>query len=394
MSDRLLSVVVPVCNVKEYVEECITSILKQTYTNIELVLVSNGSTDGSDEICRRFAEQDPRIKLIEYKDKIGYMPALREGAKAASAERMTQVDADDYVDADMFEKLMACAGDFDLVTSNFKQIRDGVETKYIKGIPVGKYCTQEEMEYLAGRILKNFDGALEDVTMSAVWGNLFKTSLFLEVISAIPDDFPRWQDVGLYGMYPLLCKSIFISDICGYNYRIRANSAMRSVHPQYLSEEEKVYNYLRSVYEKHPWHKTLLRQLEMAVLIDMMFMGGYLGFTSGAKIYRYIFPFVNMLEDKSIALYAAGHVGAEYYEQICSRHYCAIDMWVSKSWEMDCANGLPVSPVSDLLKDTYDYVVIAIERENIAEEIRQELIELGVRKEKILWRKPIYTVNV
>lgn len=169
---------------------------------------------------------------------------------------------------------------------------------------------------------------------------------------------------------------------------------MHSVNFQYLSEEEKVYDYLRSVYEKHPMRKDLLRQLEVTMLDDMKFLGGFLRFTSGAKIYRYIFPFVNMLDDKRIALYGSGDVGTEYYEQICSRHYCTIDMWVSKSWEMESANGLPVSPVSELLKDTYDHVVIAVLWENIAEEIRQELIELGVKEEKILWRKPIHTVNL
>lgn len=394
MRDELLSVVVPVYNVKEYVEECITSILNQTYTNIELILVVNGPTDGSDKICRKYAEQDPRIKLIEYKDNISYMPALREGAKAASAEWMTQVDADDYVDADMFEKFMAYAGDNDLVTSNFKKITDGVATKYIKGIPVGKYCSEEGLDHLAGRILKNLDGVQDDVVMGSVWGNLFKRSVFLEALSRIPDDFPRWQDVGLYATYPLICRSIFISDICGYNYRVHVDSTMQSENPQYLSEEEKIYNYLRSVYEKHPRRKELLRQLEITMLDDMRFMRGFLGFTSGAKMYRYIFPFINMLDDKSIALYGAGDVGTEYYEQICSRNYCAIDMWVSKNWERECANSLPVTPVSDLLKDTYDHVVIAVLWENIAEEIRQELIELGVRKEKILWRKPIYTVNL
>ena len=394
MADRLLSVVVPVYNVKEYVEECITSILGQTYTNIELILVVNGPTDGSDEICRRSAEQDPRIKLIEYKDNIGYLPALREGARAASAERMTQVDADDYVDADMFEKLMACAGDFDLVTSNSRSIKNGVATEYATGIPVGKYSTQEELDYLAGRVLKNFDGTLDDLTMRAVWGNLFKRSLFLEVINRIPDDFPRWHDVGLTAVYPLACRSIFISDICGYNYRVLTDSTMRSTKPQYLSEEEKIYSYIRSVYEKHPRRKELLRQLEITMLDDIKIMEHHLGFTSGAKIYRYIFPFINMLDDKRIALYGSGNVGAEYYEQICGRHYGIIDMWVSKSWEKDHANGLPVSPVSELLKDTYDYVVISVMWENVAEEIRQELIGLGVREEKILWRKPIYTINL
>lgn len=119
-----------------------------------------------------------------------------------------------------------------------------------------------------------------------------------------------------------------------------------------------------------------------------------LGFSAERRIKTHIFPFINLLDGKRIALYASGMVGKDYYYQIKKQNFCAIDMWVSKSWEREQAAGLEVSPVSDLLKDTYDYVVIAVEREDMAGEIRQELIALGVKEEKILWRKPIYTASL
>lgn len=109
----MLSVVVSMHNVKEYVEERIASILNQTYTNLELVLGINGPTDGPDQICREYAQKDDRIKLLEIEEKHGVLRAWKAGILAAIGERLTF--ADDYIDVDLFQRLMDEAGNFDLI---------------------------------------------------------------------------------------------------------------------------------------------------------------------------------------------------------------------------------------------------------------------------------------
>ena len=119
MADDLLSIVVPVYNVRNYVDECLSSILSQTYRNLEIIIVLDAPTDGSDEICRRYAERDKRVKLIVFEENKGLFRARASGFEAASGRYVGSVDADDYIDRDMYQNLMDCRADFVLVISRW-----------------------------------------------------------------------------------------------------------------------------------------------------------------------------------------------------------------------------------------------------------------------------------
>lgn len=101
----LLSVIVPVYNIKrEYLERCITSICNQTYKNLEILLVDDGSTDGSGAVCDEFAQQDDRIRVF-HKENGGSSSARNVGLKNATGEYLGFIDSDDYIEPDMYELL-------------------------------------------------------------------------------------------------------------------------------------------------------------------------------------------------------------------------------------------------------------------------------------------------
>lgn len=105
MSDMLISVIVPVYNIEsEYLERCINSICKQTYRNLDIVLVDDGSTDGSGAICDKFATEDNRIRVF-HKENGGSSSARNLGIKEAKGEYLGFVDSDDYIEPDMYELL-------------------------------------------------------------------------------------------------------------------------------------------------------------------------------------------------------------------------------------------------------------------------------------------------
>lgn len=111
---ELISVVVPVYNVKPYLEKCIDSILHQTYQDLEVLLVDDGATDGSGEICDRYASADARIRVI-HKENGGSSSARNRGIEEASGAYIGFVDADDYIAPDMYETLY-------LALQNYPQI--------------------------------------------------------------------------------------------------------------------------------------------------------------------------------------------------------------------------------------------------------------------------------
>lgn len=125
MSD-LISVIVPIYNVEQYLGRCINSILKQTYTNIEIILVDDGSPDGSPEICDKFADEDSRIVVIHQQNQ-GLSAARNAGLKIANGEYVCFVDSDDYIDENMISILytnmarysaeISCCGHMDVYES-------------------------------------------------------------------------------------------------------------------------------------------------------------------------------------------------------------------------------------------------------------------------------------
>ena len=104
MMGEKISVIVPVYNVENYLEKCVESILKQTYTNLEILLVNDGSTDTSGELCDQLAQRDQRIRVI-HKENGGLSDARNRGIKEASSNLIGFIDSDDYIDQDMYETL-------------------------------------------------------------------------------------------------------------------------------------------------------------------------------------------------------------------------------------------------------------------------------------------------
>ena len=105
MSDKLISVIVPVYNIEsEYLERCIGSICGQTYQNLDIILVDDGSTDGSGSICDRFATEDSRVRVF-HKENGGSSSARNFGIQEAKGEYIGFIDSDDYIEPDMYELL-------------------------------------------------------------------------------------------------------------------------------------------------------------------------------------------------------------------------------------------------------------------------------------------------
>ncbi len=115
MGNPLLSVIVPVYKAEKYIDRCINSILNQTLTDLELILVDDGSPDNSGAICDEYAEKDSRVKVIHKKNG-GAASARNVGLTYANGDYIGFCDSDDYVNCDMYETLITCMEDNNLAT--------------------------------------------------------------------------------------------------------------------------------------------------------------------------------------------------------------------------------------------------------------------------------------
>ena len=102
--EELISIIVPVYNVQEYLERCINSIWQQTYQNLEIILVDDGSTDRSGQMCDEFAQKDPRIKVV-HKENGGLSDARNAGLQQATGAYIGYVDSDDWIEPQMYDTM-------------------------------------------------------------------------------------------------------------------------------------------------------------------------------------------------------------------------------------------------------------------------------------------------
>lgn len=239
----LISVIVPVYNVEEYLDRCINSIVQQTYKNLEIILVNDGSTDNSSIICNEWREKDFRIKVI-HKENGGISSARNCGLKEATGDYIGFVDSDDYIDLDMYNNLIysALAEDADLVMCDFIQVVDNqdcnIENRF-RGV----------IEYSRNNLIKEF---LLTNIQPFTWNKLYKKNLFDNISFPINKIY---EDEFVF--YRILHKSKkFIGiNYVGYYYCWRSTSIMNEnfSNRQFdlIEAVEEVITYIKNYYPQY-----------------------------------------------------------------------------------------------------------------------------------------------
>lgn len=208
--EDLISIVVPIYNVERYLDKCVKSILDQTYKNLEVVLVDDGSTDKSSQICDEWKGKDNRIKVIHQENQ-GVSVARNVGIENSTGEWITFSDNDDYMDSDLIENLYKSAKE------NEADIAVGghfIETYYKEFEVAPEKCFVTNSEEMIKRL---YTGKGQ----TFVWGKLFKKKLFDNI------RFPAGkigEDVAV--LYKLYDKAERISNIdkSGYHWIQRGSS--------------------------------------------------------------------------------------------------------------------------------------------------------------------------
>lgn len=213
----LVSVIIPVYNVERYLKECIDSVIKQTYNNIEIICVNDGSTDNCLNILRRYAEQDDRIKVVSTDNK--GLPAARNiGLKIAHGEYIMFVDSDDVVNCRMVEIMLS------IIQRNDLQL---VCCDYTRDLQAFRKITAEyDNENLAlidkTKAMKSIND-LKGERYQVVWGKLFDASLFHGIL--FNEDLCYSEDISLMSRIYYRLDRIGIYDCQLYYWRKHKNQA-------------------------------------------------------------------------------------------------------------------------------------------------------------------------
>lgn len=291
--NNMISVVIPVYNVENYLSKCLDSVVGQTYKNLQIILVDDGSTDNSGRICDEYAVMDNRITVI-HQDNKGAGAAKNAGLDLVEGELLSLIDSDDYIEPEFYEKMLSAMK---------KNNSDVVQCLFANVFVNNRYNRNFNFPSKSNRKLRTKDFLFEmlyDWKYSIFWNKLFKTSLLKDI------RFPVGRKIDdEFFTYKLICnakKVVNIND-CLYNYRMRKTSVMNDNYEynlvldridcfkdrhEYVSA---IYSELEYFYYNH-FHNILLQSLhkypESEKISDMLLHFPYKSPNLFQKIFGYL----------------------------------------------------------------------------------------------------------
>lgn len=248
MIKKLISIVIPVYNSEKYLEKCICSILNQTYTNIEVILVDDGSTDASPQICDDFVQRDKRVKALHIPNG-GVSIARNVGIGQVTGEYLVFVDSDDYVDEDYLEALLQGTqeNNADLCVSSLypENIRASFD------LSITPEYTRELLFLLENHLL--FGPFIK----------LYRASIIKDHRILFPEGISYGEDLIFNLDYLRIIDRIFYINYCGYHYvSDNTESLSRKVRWNLFDNEmmlhQKLIDWLK---EKHLWTESFQKYM-------------------------------------------------------------------------------------------------------------------------------------
>ena len=236
----MVSIIVPVYKSKDTLKRCVESLLAQTVEDTEMILVDDGSPDGSGELCDKLAEEDSRIRVI-HKENGGVSSARNVGIEAAKGNYLLFADSDDYVEQDMVEKLLGGIGNDDIAICGFHHHYQGRDIVRIPEVP-GQ--SGEE----------NFLALYGEGFLNMPWNKLYRAELFKETGIRYPEGRIHEDEATTYRLFHEAKKLAFL-DRALYGYYTENGGSITSVFSakrlQWLTaHEERIAFFKKNGYEK------------------------------------------------------------------------------------------------------------------------------------------------
>lgn len=372
----LLSVIIPVHNAEKYLEQCLDSVLCQTYGNLELILVDDGSGDGSLQICNHYAAEDKRVKVISQPHS-GVVRARKNALSLVSGEVVTCVDADDWIEKDMYETLIDAllSAGADIATSGLIREYTGHSVIDREHLPPGIYDRNKEN---AIRFINQSVFFQPEISIH-ISNKIYNCQLFYRNLLMIPDEVRILDDAACIFPCLLEAERIAVTGNEFYHYRILDNNSLMSVDDGGELKRYRVcYKYLEDRFKDC---RDMLTGLDYLMYYGLLLKMPASLLKSGEG---YLFPYSKVRKGSKIIIYGIGRAGKALQQCVASEKDFELVACVDKNIKTEISDNRKYRPVSYLAKAEFDYIIIAVFVTNVADEIEKELMAMGICPEKIV----------
>lgn len=246
--EPILSIIVPIYNVSAFLHECIDSILSQTFTDFELILVDDGSTDDCGKICDSYAKSDSRIKVI-HKENGGVVSARKSGLEIAKGKYAGYVDGDDWIDSRMYEHMIHYIQKYncDMVMCDVEHENKSVpfsSGSTIQDINGGFYDRTKLEKLIFPKMLYN-GNFYEFGVYPVVWNKLYKREKLINHQMEVDNNIRTGEDVACVYPYLLECDSIYFTENMSlYHYRRSRNQMTSAYDSSFFKSFKALYHFL------------------------------------------------------------------------------------------------------------------------------------------------------
>ncbi len=382
----MISVIVPIYNVKDYLIPCIESIINQIFTDLEIILVDDGSTDGCSEICDKYQEIDSRI-LVIHKENEGLVSARKAGLKAAHGSYIAYVDGDDWIEPIMYEHMYQelCRQDVDIVMCGRYEDTGKISREVFHGIPEGRYGKEELINYVYPQMIVG-DDFFEWMIFPGLWDKLFRRKCVEMFQYMVDNRITMGEDAAC--TYPCLLNadSIYIIHQCLYHYRQTTSSMVKKVQSNEIEQErfQILYQSVNKCFEQYAGIFDVREQWKKYVLFLMLPRADTL--YKDFENLEYLFPFYQVKKGSSIILYGAGTYGQRLYQYLKKSRFCSVSAWVDRNYIQLSEMGLEVVNPLVIPQKKCNVIVIANTYKKSRTLLYQELCEKYPEKR-------IYTID-
>ena len=244
----LVSIIIPVYNSEAFLKKCIQSAIFQSYKNIEIILINDGSIDLSGEICDYFSSIDSRVITI-HKNNGGLVSSRKTGLKASTGEYVLYIDGDDWIELDLIENYInqVIKHNADVVVSSHIVNLEGREDVLMNNFPSGVYDKDKLRSIIYPKML--YTGKFSQFGIfSYAWGKLYKKEILLEHQLKINETITIGEDA--LCLYPTLLDTniLVIMEQPGYHYRQRADSLIKTLRKIDIPKMQTVYDDLKDIF--------------------------------------------------------------------------------------------------------------------------------------------------
>ena len=241
----LFSVIVPVYKVEKYLHQCVDSILAQSFRSFEVILIDDGSPDGSGAICDEYALKDSRVKVIHQKNG-GCVKARHAGYRLCRGSYIVHVDSDDYIAPNLLELVAEKLHEsgVDAVLFGFQRFHESGEECCPQGVATGLY-DGAKMNIIRNNLLLGVDSGV--TLYNTLWSLIMRKEVFEPYLMMMPEALYRGED--LAAVIPALnrCSAVYVLAECPYYYRVTPGSITNTHHGDELNQALLLAAYLLEV---------------------------------------------------------------------------------------------------------------------------------------------------